>query len=333
MEMRRRSRYSVLVVLSLFVLIAIAFIARSYAPPDVARLLPESDAILYLNLKPIRAFTDLEKHPVSPSPDLQQFTAATGIQPERDLDRVAFALHRMPNPSGPNGPVAYSEVFEGHFDADRLAQFLEAHAKGKETYAGHVIYFIPSEGRSFRITTLGYDMVAASNMPTPEQIHSIIDRHAASASPFSGSTLLDARYHEVPLFSRSLAWGIGHVGLPFSENGKISIAGVRLPLDADTDLIASLSYRGAVHARIEEIAPTEQVAQSTRDNLTTLLNLMRGLAPYSASTPEDRSTRDMMNSLKVEQHGDRVIITANIPTEFLQRVASAPVSNVSPPTR
>lgn len=320
--MRRRTRYSVLVVLLLFVLLAIAFVARSYAPPDVARLLPESDAILYLNLKPVRAFTDFEKHPVKPSPDLQQFMAATGIQPERDLDRVAFALHRMSDPNGPNGPVAYSEVFEGHFDADKLTRFFEAHAQSREVYAGHTIYLIPMEGRSFRVTTLGYDMVAGSNMPTPEQVHSMIDRHAASASPFSGSTLLDARYHDVPLFSRSLAWGIGHVGLPFSENGKISIAGVRLPLDAETDLIASMSYRGALHARIEEIAPSDAVAASTKQNLDALLNLMRGVMPYSANTPEDKSTREMLNSLKVEQHDDRVVITANVPDEFLRRLAA-----------
>ncbi|MBS1814766.1 MAG: hypothetical protein JSS87_07845 [Acidobacteria bacterium] len=322
--MRRRTRYSVLVVLSLFVLLAIAFVLRSYAPPDVARLLPESDAMIYINFKPIRAATDFQKHPVHPSPDFQKFIDATGIRVERDLDRVAFALHRMDNPNGPNGPVAYSEVMEGHFDAKKLSSWFAANATSTEVYAGHTIYLIPMEGRSFRVTTLGYEMVAASNMPTPEQIHSIIDRHAASASPFSGSSLLSARYHEVPLFSRSLAWGIGHVGLPFSENGKITIAGVHLPLDAETDLIVSLSYRGSLHMRIEEIAPTEAVALSTRDNLATLLNLIRGVMPYSVSTPEDKSTHDFLNSLRVEQHADRVIITGNIPTEFLERISHSP---------
>ena len=51
---------------------------------------------------------------------------ATGIDPERDLDAVAFALHRMDNPNGPNGPVAYSEVFEGRFDGARLARYLSS---------------------------------------------------------------------------------------------------------------------------------------------------------------------------------------------------------------
>ena len=46
-------------------------------------------------------------------PEYQQFVDATGIDWERDLDQVAIALHRMPNPNGPNGAVAYSLVLVG----------------------------------------------------------------------------------------------------------------------------------------------------------------------------------------------------------------------------
>ncbi len=60
----------------------------------------------------------------------------------------------------------------------------------REIYAGHTIYSIPSEGRTVRVAQIGYDMVAVSNTPTPEQIHSIIDRHRTAALPFSGSSLL-----------------------------------------------------------------------------------------------------------------------------------------------
>ena len=60
-------------------------------------------------------------------------------------------------------------------------------------------------------------MLAVCNTPTPEQIHSIIDRHRTAALPFAGSSLLAHHYHEVPLLS--LAWGVGQIGLPFSESG------------------------------------------------------------------------------------------------------------------
>ena len=77
------------------------------------------------------------------APEYQQFVDATGIMPERDLDDVAFALHRMDDPNGPNGPVGYSEVFEGRFDGERLAHYLDSITTARETYAGHTIYTVP----------------------------------------------------------------------------------------------------------------------------------------------------------------------------------------------
>lgn len=328
--MRRRTRYSILVAVLVFALIGGLSLLHRFAPPAVARLLPESDAIFFIDFKPIRSFADLSKHPVQVSADYQAFMNATGIQVERDLDRVAFALHRMQDPNGPNGPVAYSEVMQGRFDTHRLNGWFASQAKEHETYAGHEIYTIPVEGRSFRVTTLGYDMVAGSNMPTTEQIHSIIDRYEASASPFSGSSLLSARYHEVPLFS--LAWGIGHVGLPFSENGKIQVLGVQLPLAEDTDLVASVSYRTNLHLRIEEIAPSDAEAQADSASLTNILTIVKGLAPTYASTPDDQTIQTMLQSIKVDHHKDRVLLTGTVPGSFLQQLWKQPAGNPSIPS-
>jgi hypothetical protein len=221
--MRKRTRYSLFIVLALVAALISAIWLRKHAPPEVARLLPESDAIIYVNLRTVRLASHFERAPVSRSPDYQHFIDATGIDPERDLDAAALALHRMDDPRGPNGPVAYSEVFEGSFDGDRLARYFASIASSQEEYAGHTIYTIPMEGRQFRIAQLAYDTIAASNMPTPEQIHGMLDRYRAAASPFSGSSLLDTYYRDVPLLST--AWGIGHIGLPFSDSGRITFSG------------------------------------------------------------------------------------------------------------
>src|SRR5580704_18993526 len=142
-QMRKRTRYSLLLMLALMVALVVALVLRKAAPPEAARLLPESDAIVYANLKPLRAATHFDRSPVSRTPEYQHFIDATGIVPERDLDSVAFALHRMDNPNGPNGPVAYSEVFEGRFDGAKLTRYLAGIATAKETYAGHDIFTIP----------------------------------------------------------------------------------------------------------------------------------------------------------------------------------------------
>jgi hypothetical protein len=335
--LRRRTRYSLLIALSIIVALAIAALLRKAAPPEVARLLPESDAIFYIDLKPIRAATHFDrswdKDPVEHAPDYQHFLDATGILPERDLDRAAFAIHRMDDPNGPNGPVAYSEVFEGRFDSRRLAQYLDSIAVTRESYAGHKIYTIVMEpatkttpARNLRVVQLGYDTLAASNMPTTEQIHSILDRYSASASPFSGSSLLNARYREVPLLSS--AWAIGRIGLPFSQGGKVQVFGVGLPLPADTTFVASLRFVGALHLRIEEIAPSEADAAQSASSLNAILSLLKSfaatqLAPTAVSGPGYADLRKFLDSLAIQQDRDRVLLTGSISLDLLRETASS----------
>jgi len=322
--MRKRTRYSLLLMLALVAALVVAVLLRKAAPPEVARLLPESDAILYFNLKPVRAITHFDRTPMPHSPDYQHFIDATGIDPERDLDAAAFALHRMDDPNGPNGPVAYSEVFEGRFDGARLASYLGGIASSREDYAGHTIYSVPVEGRQVRIAQLGYDTVAVSNMPTTEQIHSMLDRYRAAASPFSGSSLLAARYRDVPLLSS--AWGLGHVGLPFSDHGRISIFGLDLPLSADTTFVASLRAGvGALHLRVEELAPSESDAVQTTAALDTLIQLAQAV-PVQATAEQDKAEADALReftgSMKIEQHKDRVVLTASIPLTLVKKLAT-----------
>ena len=339
--MRKSTRYSLLLMLALIGALIIALILRKAAPPEAARLLPESDAIVYFNVKPIRLATRFDRTPVTHSPDYQHFIDATGIVPERDLDAAAFALHRMDDPNGPNGPVGYSEVFEGRFDGERLTQYLASVATARENYAGHDIFTIPvgevvtgmsNTRRNLRIAQLGYDSIAASNMPTSEQIHSIIDRHRAAASPFSGSSLLSARYRDVPILSS--AWAIGHIGLPFSERGYITLFGLQLPLPEDTTFVASLRYVGALHLRIEQISPTEADAAQSAASLTTLVGLFKSIQEMQPRNNADKAFLEMVGSLKLEHRKDRAVLTATIPTELLQQLtgSTSTSSSVAQPT-
>jgi hypothetical protein len=329
--MRKRTRYSLLLMLALIAALVVAVWLRKTAPPEVARLLPESDAILYVNLRPLRVATHFDRTQVNRSPDYQHFVDETGIVPERDLDAAAIALHRMDNPNGPNGPVAYSEVFEGRFDGTRLAHYLGGIATSQEDYAGHTIFTIPVEGRRLRIAQLGYDTIAASNMPTTEQIHAMLDRYRASASPFSGSSLLAAHYHDVPLLAS--AWGIGHVGLPFSERGRITVFGLELPLPEDTTFVASLrAGLGVLHLRVEQIAPTETDAARSTEALGGLVQLIQAIQPKIAKEsdkPDAQALEQFTTSLKIEQHKDRAVLTATLPLDLVKKLAT-PVSTAGP---
>ncbi len=303
-----------MIVAAVLLLLAVAIFLRSKAPPEAARLLPESDGIIYINLKPIRGFFHKGLKPPQRVPEYQQFVDATGIDWERDLDQAAIALHRMPDPNGPNGPVAYSLVLVGKLTGKRLNSWLEAHATSRENYAGKTIYNIPSEDRTVRVAQIGYDMVAVSNTPTPEQIHSIIDRHRAAALPFAGSTLLSRHYHDVPLLA--LAWGVGQIGLPFSERGAISIFGFTLPLESGSTIVASvtptLHLAGALRLKVEEIAPDDQTAASQAASLATLVTMARGFTAPLAANPPNNALKELLRTAEVTQKRDRVVVTATV---------------------
>lgn len=313
--MRKRTTFTLLAVLAFVCALAVALYLRQEAPPEVARLLPESDAILYVNLKPVRALTHFDQKPISPA-SFKEFIDATGILPERDIDDVAFALHRMPDTNGPNGPVGFTEVFDGSFDRGRLMKYLDANASSKEDYADRTIYSIPSEGRTVRVALLGYDMVAASNMPTTEQIHSILDRQRAAASPFAGSSLLNARYGEVPAFSN--AWAVGRIGLPFGKDGKISAMGLELPLPVDTTFVASLRFTTTLRLRIDEITGSEEDAAQSARALNGLLVMARAVMRSEMKTPGNEALRQFEESLAIEQKKDRVLLTGSVPGDVLK---------------
>jgi len=88
----------------------------------------------------------------------------------------------------------------------------------------------------------------------------------------------------VPLLS--VAWGVGQIGLPFSERGGISIFGFSLPLQADSTIIASVApvlpvpgTLGSLRLRVEEIAPSTEKAASEAVALATLIT-MRVVLPF-----------------------------------------------------
>jgi hypothetical protein len=332
--MHKRTRRTLLVVAGVVVLLAVAIFLRSKAPPEAARLLPESDGIVYFNLKPVRAFIRKDMKPPERVPEYQQFVDATGIDWERDLDSAAVALHRMPDPNGPNGPVAYSMVLTGKLTGKRLNNWLDANATSREVYAGHTIFSVPSENRTVRVVQIGYDMIAVSNTPTAEQIHSIVDRHRTAALPFAGSTLLSRHYHDVPLLSA--AWGIGQIGLPFSENGSIKVLGLSLPLQADSTIIASITpglpLANSVRLRVEEIAPDDEKAVSQAASLATIVTLARAVTTQLADNGENNALRELLKTAEVSRKSNRVICTASLSPAFFSQITHSENSLALPAT-
>jgi hypothetical protein len=310
------------------VILAAVLYLRKNAPPEAARLLPESDGIVYIDVAPLRAATRFDAHPVKHDPEYQHFVDATGIEFERDLSEAAFALHRMSNPMGPNGPIAFSSIFVGRFDRQRLSSYLDGIAQSKERYAGHEIYNIAIDARTDRVVILDSHTVAVSNTPTEEQIHSILDRQRTAFLPFSGNSLLSRNYREVPLFS--LAWGVGKLAAGLGDGG-LKLFGFRIPLSVDATFIASLRWAGALRLKIEEIAPNGPAATLSADSLEALVSIFKtaeNALPNAVTNPD---TKTLLNSVEIEHHNDRAVLTATIPLGLLQKLTTAPDNQPASP--
>src|SRR5215467_15297288 len=88
---------------------------RAVSAPETARLLPDGNRLIYINLKPVHLWDLSKPKPVELEGDYRDFVEQTGIQFERDLEELAIS--RRDTPDG--NDVESSEVFVGRFDLER----------------------------------------------------------------------------------------------------------------------------------------------------------------------------------------------------------------------
>jgi len=346
--MSRTRTFTFLALGAVVLLSAIALLFWQLSrPPAIARLLPEADAILFADLRPIRLATHLD-HEIPPrSPDYQHFVDSTGIVPERDLDQAAFALTRRPDPTGVNGPVAYTELFAGRFDTTRLERYLATLTATTETYAGHTIFILhmmesapaaaapppsgataaprgPDAGRDLRLSVVRPGLLAVSNTPTPEQIHAILDHSRSGSVLSSAPSLLSERFPDVPRLST--IWAVGRLGLPFAEDGRLSLLGLTLPIPADQSFVLSLRYVGVLRLRIEALTASPEAALEEAGALTSIAGIARSLSTAQPGTQLSPELTAALNSLQIQPHGSRAVLTASLPVALARQLTGTAIS-------
>ncbi len=331
--MRRRRLWVALAVLLFCAAVAAVVYLRSRAAPEAARLLPESDAVLFVNLRLMRlAHVFGELPPISYDPDYEQFVKETGFQFERDLDHAAFAVHAFAG--SPTGDASfferarYSEIFIGKFDAQRAAGYFRKLANSTENYRDAVIYGIPHEGRTVRVAVLGLDTVAVSNLPDIAAIHQMIDKYRAAAWPGAGPALVRDHYRQVPV--ASVAWAMAQLPAQESHPLVLALPGFGMPARslAGSTIVASARYLGALHLRVEALTQSDDNARQLLDTIKTFFALIKSADLSTSQGGADADVKAFFDSLKVEAHGSRVALTASIPQGFIRKaLAPAP----SPP--
>jgi hypothetical protein len=324
-----------LVIISICVLlfvgaVGIVVVLRKQAAPEPARLLPEADAVIYVDLATVRNLTAFDQPLPQLAPGYEEFVRETGFSFERDLDEAAMAVHRGSPKASAHGvarsDARYTEVLVGHYDPIKLAQYLHQHARSTEAYRGVDVFSFPIENRTLRIALLAIDTVAISNLDDPGDIHGIIDRFKKVALPFGGPPLVREYYRKIPL--GSLLWAIAR--LPASSNWPNATSSFTLPggidvgLPGDCDVVVSLRMLTTIHARADFYTQSAQAARQFTEQTSTFLAVFRGIQASTTSGSGDADVKAVFDSIKVSQSDNRAEITATIPPSFLRKLVAQP---------
>jgi hypothetical protein len=89
-------------------------------------------------------------------------------------------------------------------------------------------------------------------------------------------------------------------------------------------MVVSARYLGAVHLRAEAYTGNEEEAKHVAGQLGTFLDIFHR-AENAVSTPtSDADAKQFFESLKVEQQGDRAVLTAIVPPGFIRKAVAEP---------
>jgi hypothetical protein len=303
---------------------------RARSAPEAARLLPEGDAVIYINFKPLRLANGFSAGPVEQEPEYAEFVRATGFQFERDLDEVAIVVHPVEGEAEQAGR-RFSEVFVGRFDATKLRHYLHKIAADVERYRDAEIFVIPHEGRTVRAAILSMDSVAVSNTADSRNIRYMVDRYYKGALPFGGAWMLRSQYSKVPF--GSVAWAIMRFPSPDGKGMALPLpGGVNFSLPADTLTVASVRYAGSIQVKVEAFTATKKSAEKLNESAQTFLTLFRAIETSVETRGPDADVKKFFESVKLEQEEKRVTLTAEISPGFVKKIFNEPAP-VEPQSR
>jgi hypothetical protein len=343
-SMRRRRTIAIIIsVVAVAAAISLAVYLRGRAAPEAARLLPDADAFIYVNLKPLRhAGVIGQKPPQILDPEYAQFVQETGFQFERDLDEAAFAVHlpkitraessaETNDVSGGHPYPRFSEIFEGHFDNERAANYFRKISGEVEHYRDVDIFSIPMQGRTVRIALLGVGIAAVSNTDGPQVIHGMVDRYKEIALPFGGPALVRDYYHDLPF--GTLAWSIARISpsQPDRNSGlPLLPGGFDLFFPPGTVIVGSVRYLTNVQVKAEAITTGEDEARRIVEQANAFLGIFQGLQSTTQMQGPDKDVKEFFDSLKIEQEKNRAVLTATVPQGFLKKILQEPPVGEAP---
>jgi hypothetical protein len=334
MARTKRLLFSSIVLVLLASVVAGLFLVRRHAAPEATRLLPECDGVVYQNLRNVHRLTSSSNTPAPKhDPEYEDFIRQTGFDFERDLEEAALAVHLGKPAGGRTEENHYSQVLVGHFDHQRVQTYLRKISQSVDSYEGVEIFNVPVEDRTARVAILSIDTAAISNVHDPGIIRGMIDRSRHLALPVRGPSLLAQYYRDVPF--ASLVWVIARIP-PAPADARAASpyplpGGFEALLPYGSMVIASLRYVGAVHAKVEFLLAGEAQARQFTSQASAFLEMFKSIESSLHPSGNDPDVKAVFNSIKVQQEKDHAILSASIPTGFLQKFFAEPMFTLDQP--
>ena len=300
MTVRTKIYLGAVAAIALVIAIAALLWLGTQRPPLAARLLPEADAIVYLDLRPMRLAATLAQTP----------------KIERDLQQAAIAVHLPATnaPQGSGGEPRFSEIFVGRFDTARVTNYFRKNARQIENYRGHDIFVVPVEGRTVRLALLSQDTAAVSNVEDQQVIRNMIDAFAGRWRA-RGPQLVQAHYRDLP--AASLAWALAEL------SQSPTLGGIQIQMPADVTWVASVRYAGSIDLEAQAIARTESDAKQIADTLNLFSGMTRSIQANLRAGGTDPDVKKFIDSLQMRQNKNRVVLTATLPVGFMKKLAES----------
>jgi hypothetical protein len=85
-----------------------------------------------------------------------------------------------------------------------------------------------------------------------------------------------------------------------------------------------------LHLRAEAFADSEDDAKHMADQASTLLNVFHGAEINAGSPGSDKDVKQFFDSLRIQQHDSRAILTAVLSPGFIRKLVAEPPPELAP---
>ncbi|HLW52177.1 MAG TPA: hypothetical protein VKW06_04975 [Candidatus Angelobacter sp.] len=319
--MQKYRKLLILVLLLAAIGTALWLYWKWHEAPQITRVLPEGDRLLYVDLRPLHLWDWGQGRPVQLEGDYQTFVDQTGIHFEHDLNQAAVVWRERAD----GRDLESAAIFQGAFDNSKLRSYLQGLSSSIAAYRNRTIYSISHESHTVQAAILDSRTVAVTNIGGGQIMQGIIDHWEGSPAE---SPLLAQYYRRIP--AGSLGWLIDR--FPAESSAAQLPDGLSFSFLENTVAVVSARYDGNLLLRADVVTASESDARRLIDSASSFLSLYRSISK-SVGRGGDRDVKAALDSIHVEQDKNAARFSAALSQNFLKKMvqeAQVPPATSSP---